>query len=135
MRGCSVSRDFGNNDDIILDALNGAIVGLCCCGKEKEVANNMAVIEPCLSCVGLGLIRSIDRARRLFYIITPVSVKDLNGVNTLVGGNLQLPLECLYRGVQSESLPYLSCDGLSVGLGGDVMKSKNYLLRKTTSNI
>lgn len=127
IRGVDNPCDLGS-DDVVLDALNGSIVGLCCSATTREGINN-----DCMSCVGLGLIRSIDREKRLFFVLTPVPLNALQQVDTLVGGSIQVPTECLYRGVHAESFPYLSCDGVSVGIGGEYMKSRNTIMRRQSS--
>ena len=102
----------------VLQAMNGAIVGLC-----VGDANN---------CVGLGIVRSIDWKSQLLYILTPVEASALPQVDTLVGGNLPLPLSFVFRGVHAESFPYQSmADSTeSSALGVDPMKSRNNIGRK-----
>jgi hypothetical protein len=51
-------------------------------------------------------------------------------VTSIVKGQIQLPVEAVYCGVFSESFPYLSFEGLDVGIGSDVMKSKNATVSK-----
>ena len=134
IRGVDNPRDLGS-EDILLDALNGSIVGLCCSGPLTErKADESTTADACLPCMGLGLIRSIDRVRRYFYILTPVPMVILQSVDVIVGGSIQVPTECLYRGVSAESFPYLSCDGLSTGIGGEFMKSRNTLMRRANSS-
>ena len=134
IRGVDNPRDLGS-EDILLDALNGSIVGLCCSRPQTErQVDESTTADACLPCVGLGLIRSIDRVRRYFYILTPVPMANLQCVDVIVGGSIQVPTECLYRGVHAESFPYLSCDGLSVAVGGEFMKSRNTLMRRANSS-
>jgi polynucleotide 5'-hydroxyl-kinase GRC3/NOL9 len=106
------------HENQILQALNGSIVALC------TSTNN---------CLGLGLVRSIDWNRRLFYILTPVL--DLTEATKLVGGNLPLPLSLMFRGVYAESSPYLAMprvmDGTTKALGSDPMKSRNNIGRRS----
>jgi polynucleotide 5'-hydroxyl-kinase GRC3/NOL9 len=139
IRGVDNARDLGS-EDILLDALNGSIVGLCC-SRTQQTGSSAAVVasestfaDCCLPCVGLGLIRSIDRVKRYFYILTPVPMTVLQNVDEIVGGSIQVPTECLYRGVNAESFPYLSCDGVSIGIGGEFMKSRNTLMRRANSS-
>jgi polynucleotide 5'-hydroxyl-kinase GRC3/NOL9 len=138
IRGVDNARDLGS-EDMLLDALNGSIVGLCCSGTQQTgrsgaVAGESITIDHCLPCVGLGLIRSIDRVKRYFYVLTPVPTTILQNVDEIVGGSIQVPTECLYRGVNAESFPYLSCDGVSIGIGGEFMKSRNTLMRRANSS-
>ena len=114
---------FVTSQEAILDALNGSIVGL---GVNKE-----GEMHP--SCVGLGIIRSIDRARMLFYILSPVAPEKIVNVAVLLKGTLELPIECVYRGIHAEALPYLACRRKVDTIGGEVMKSRNNIGRKSLS--
>jgi len=129
--GCTwnVAGHLASND--VLDSLNGAIVGLCRNQFERNNPHaefNSEIGAPILPCVGLGIIRSIDRNRRIFYILTPVNSKLLEGVKCFVGGNIGLPLECVFRGTKSDSFPYLTCSHAMTnpGIGADKMKSRNH---------
>jgi polynucleotide 5'-hydroxyl-kinase GRC3/NOL9 len=99
------------------NALNGSVVGLC---DDRNGG----------TCRGLGIVRSIDPHNRLAYLLTPVPMKDLMTVDALIGGGIPLGRECYFRGVHSESFPFVTCDGVTAGIGGDVMKSRNTLIRK-----
>eukprot|EP00985_Skeletonema_marinoi_P013147 scaffold6483_cov77-Skeletonema_marinoi.AAC.2 len=123
--------DFASED--ALDVLNGSIVGLCCrgddMGSSTQSQNNSGV--PSLHCVGLGIIRSIDRERKLFFVLTPVHPSLLSSVTVFVGGSIGLPLELVFRGTNADSFPFLSEHSLATpSLGGDVMKSRNHGGRK-----
>jgi len=87
---------------------------------------------PLLPCLGLAVIRSIDRINGVYYLLTPVPPRLLSRANVFLKGDpgVPLPVECRFRGVRSEccGVPYMSCDGerlAGVGVGGDVMRSKN----------
>ncbi|KAL3778616.1 hypothetical protein HJC23_010958 [Cyclotella cryptica] len=121
----------------VLDSLAGAIVGLCCEPDQSDITSNIVNCNagcgvPVLPCAGLGIIRSIDHARRIFYVLTPVHPNLLSGVASFVGGYISLPLECVYRGIYSDFLPYLSFGQVvaNPGLGSEVMKSRNHSGRK-----
>lgn len=133
-------RGTAQADELIMKSLNGSIVGLCYWreAERKEdhrYQNDITAIQTTpphldaslLPCMGLGIIRGIDRVKQCFYILTPIEPGRLikNPPNVLVRGLLQLPLTCTYRGVHSESLPYQTCDCISSGTGDDIMKSKN----------
>jgi polynucleotide 5'-kinase involved in rRNA processing len=122
--------DFASED--VLDALNGSMVGLCCRGDvigSTQSQSNSGV--PNLRCVGLGIIRSIDRDRKLFFVLTPVHPSILSSVGVFVGGSIGLPLELVFRGANADSFPFLSEHSLATpSLGGDVMKSRNHSGRK-----
>lgn len=122
--------------DDALDSLSGSIVGLC---YEPDVSDSSNIVNcnagngvPILPCAGLGIVRSIDLNRRIFYILTPIHPLLLSSVTSFVGGNIGLPLECIYRGVYSDSFPYMSFGQAAAnpGLGAEVMKSRNHSGRK-----
>ena len=127
--------DVACND--VLDSFNGSIVGL---GYEPDLPEssssdtnyNSGTGVPILQCAGLGIIRSIDHKRGIFYVLTPVHPNFLSNVTSFVGGNIGLPFECVYRGIYSDSFPYLSLGQVpaNVGLGAEVMKSRNHSGRK-----
>lgn len=100
-------------------ALNGAIVGLC--GKP-EAPNTPA---PCL---GLGLIRAVDGSAQKAFLLTPLSLNELEKVERMEVGRLELPPALLQTGrFQS---PYLALHSLSTaGTGAGAIKSRNNLLR------
>ena len=128
----------------VLDSLNGSIVGLCCSPSDEldmplsttttttTHCNNAGSGVPILNCVGLGIIRSIDHTRKIFFVLTPVHPSLLGNVTAFVGGSISLPLQCVYRGVHSDAFPFLSCGHslTSSTLGADVMKSKNFSRKK-----
>jgi polynucleotide 5'-hydroxyl-kinase GRC3/NOL9 len=124
-------RDI-RSEDRVWDAVNGSIVGLCSdeqCGGDYSAQDSAAL----LPCMGLGLVRAIDRVNRLIFVLTPCS--SLESVNVLtVGSNVHLPLECYFRGVHSESFPYISFDAVTNReldiLGADPMKSRNNISRR-----
>lgn len=99
-------------------SLSGSVVGLC---QEPETFD--AHHLPVHACIGLGIIRSIDQARKIFFLLTPVCPSLLAGVTSLVCGNVHLPRECVYRGIHTESLMYMSCGQsiVRVSSGSDAM--------------
>ena len=67
----------------VLDLLNGSIVGL-----SVDVVGE---IHP--SCIGLGIIRSIDREQMIMHILSPVPQdKITNVLLLLLNGTLETPL-------------------------------------------
>lgn len=102
------------------------------CHQKAADVTSVHVTPPWLNatmlpCVGLGIVRGIDVSRKCFYILTPVSEGLLARFvpNLLVRASFQLPQECTFLGVHSESFPHQSCEVLSAGIGDDIMKSKN----------
>lgn len=121
----------GNFDfEMMLAAMNGCVVGLCSLPEDWDGHDQPNFSLPNSSCVGLGIIRSIDRKREIFYVLTPVCPEILKKVNLFIRGKLDLPLECIYQGPYSDCFSYISCDGISVGVGNTVMKSKYNPTRK-----
>ena len=128
-----LGEDHGDiqSEERAWDAVNASIVGL-----HSSRDNN---------CLGLGLVRSIDRIRRLFYILTPVPADQLQDVDTLLLGNLETPKQFYFRGIEAESFPYLVFDkrnnnkdsskgGAAPILGSDPMHSRNSVGRKSLMN-
>lgn len=108
-------------EESFYEEYNSSIVALCGDGDRESIS----------ICYGLGIVRSIDRRRRVFFIITPVDASILQScVKTVVKGQIQLPLQGKFCGVFSESFPFMSFDGTSVGIGNEMMKSKNVFIRK-----
>ncbi|KAG7369237.1 Pre-mRNA cleavage complex II protein Clp1-domain containing protein [Nitzschia inconspicua] len=102
----------------IFQSMNGQIVSMC---------TNTSTMES----LGCGILRSIDWKKQLLYILVPPSIPEslLLNINVLVKGALPLPLAMLYRGVFSESFPYLSSSQPTI-LGSTQMKSRNNIARK-----
>ncbi|KAA8540891.1 hypothetical protein F0562_024971 [Nyssa sinensis] len=85
----------------IFYSLNATIVGLA---VSSEGSENFP------SCVGLGIVRSIDTLKRLVYIITPVPQNTLEKVDVLLQGFIQIPTSLLQ--VQGCISPYMSANVL-----------------------
>ena len=49
-----------------------------------------------MECVGLGIIRSINFQKQLFYLITPICVPQLNKVNVFIRGETSIPGILIY---------------------------------------
>ncbi|XP_039509061.1 polynucleotide 5'-hydroxyl-kinase NOL9 [Pimephales promelas] len=97
----------------ILYAVNANIVGLCCL-SEKVVGRGGPVVlsqTPICQCVGLGVLRGVDMARGLYFLVTPVSPSVLRHVNCLLLGEITLPKVLLTKqhGVEGD-LPYVTTD-------------------------
>ena len=119
-----------DSDCTELYSWNATIVGLC---YEKTKENQTP--WHLLPCVGLGIVRSIDVIKGLFYILTPVDPHALTKVNVLVKSQtMGLPLEMTYRGVHSECFPYMEMkstpDEDMILLGTAPIKSRNTIGRR-----
>ncbi len=108
--GIFESFSFTDDDeypDYLYNILNGSVVGLC---TNSEGCNSR--LNAIHKCVGLGVVRSIDRARRMYYILTPVPISILQSkVTYIVHGEVHLPFECVFLGHNAMSFPYQSSDG------------------------
>ncbi|XAR50114.1 hypothetical protein NMG60_11004353 [Bertholletia excelsa] len=85
----------------IFYSLNATIVGLAISSEDSE---GLA------QCVGLGIVRGIDTAKHLLYIITPVPHDSLEKIDLLLQGFIQIPT-CLLQ-VQGCTCPYMSANAL-----------------------
>ncbi|XP_076840173.1 polynucleotide 5'-hydroxyl-kinase NOL9 [Brachyhypopomus gauderio] len=97
----------------IMYAANAGLVGLCCLG-EKVVGRGGPVLlsqTPVCQCVGLGVLRGVDMARGLYFLVTPVPPDVLRQVNCLLLGEITLPkiLLTMQHAVETE-LPYVTTD-------------------------
>ncbi|XP_067096081.1 polynucleotide 5'-hydroxyl-kinase NOL9 [Osmerus mordax] len=97
----------------ILYAANASLVGLCCLGERVAGKGGPVLLSqtPVCPCVGLGVLRGVDMARGLYFIITPVAPSVLRQVNCLLLGGVSLP-HALFKdqpGIEGEA-PYLTTD-------------------------
>uniref|UniRef100_A0A8B9JH85 Polynucleotide 5'-hydroxyl-kinase NOL9 n=1 Tax=Astyanax mexicanus TaxID=7994 RepID=A0A8B9JH85_ASTMX len=77
----------------ILYAANASLVALCCLGEKVSGRAGPVLLSqiPICQCVGFGVIRGIDMARGLYFLVTPVSPAALRQVNCLLLGEVTLP--------------------------------------------
>jgi len=108
-----IEEEKVHRDDVLFDILNGSVVALCTLDyRQKDTPPNGSHCP----CSGLGIIRSIDREKRILYLLTPISLRTLQSkVDTIVHGSIQLPIACLYCGADSESFPYQCLDKVPRG--------------------
>ncbi|KAJ1620061.1 hypothetical protein T492DRAFT_401103 [Pavlovales sp. CCMP2436] len=89
--------------------------------------------SPLADCLGLGIVRAIDVARGELHILTPLPLAQLQRVNTVVRGNLQLPAALIIGGAQPmAAMPYLTAESVTAA-GAASMRSRNNLERATTA--
>ena len=113
-------------DTEAVHVINGSIVGLCrvvmnslissdsppltsSLGPLSAASSSLRMYNgdtPIVPCLGLGIVRSIDVEKGLLYLLTPLPLERLKGVNMLVRGNIQLPRELLLSRNFSEMPPY-----------------------------
>lgn len=120
-----------------LYTLNGAVVGLLAAGAPEthgrmhsEGGLRMTRATLVVPCVGLGIVRAVDVARRLLFIVTPADPADLEAVTVLAAGSLDLPVILHAEGVLANG-PYLTAEfSASQVVGGALRSSRTTLARK-----
>ncbi|KAJ9508458.1 hypothetical protein QJQ45_011990 [Haematococcus lacustris] len=116
-------------------ALNGAVVGLAercpaACDQECGAAHPPA-------CVGVGLIRAFDGARRQIYLLTPTPEEVLHTVTCLLVGKaaaFELPPSLLQAGPLDCASPYLGLWSLP-GVTGATAGAANQRARKNLGRV
>ncbi|KAM9830755.1 polynucleotide 5'-hydroxyl-kinase NOL9 isoform 1-T2 [Syngnathus typhle] len=106
-----VHFDVAPND--MFYAANSSLVGLCCLAEKVTSKGGPVLLSqaPICPCVGLGVLRGIDMARGLYFVLTPVNPAVLRKVNCLLLGATSLP-SCILTtqgGFQGE-LPYVTSE-------------------------
>ncbi|XP_030209999.1 polynucleotide 5'-hydroxyl-kinase NOL9 [Gadus morhua] len=97
----------------VLYAANASLVGLCFLPEKVTSRGGPVVLShaPLCPCVGFGVLRGIDMARGLYFLLTPVDPSILRNVNCLLLGAITLP-SCILT-TQSgceEEKPYVTTD-------------------------
>ncbi|XP_012718915.2 polynucleotide 5'-hydroxyl-kinase NOL9 [Fundulus heteroclitus] len=97
----------------MLYAANASLVGLCCLPEKVTSKGGPVVLSQTAlcPCVGFGVLRGIDMARGLYFLLTPVDPSILRKVNCLLLGAISLP-SCILTtqpGFEDE-MPYVTAD-------------------------
>lgn len=92
-------------------AANASLVGLCCLGDKVTSRGGPVLLSqaPICPCVGFGVLRGVDMARGLYFLLTPVDPSILRKVNCLLMGAISLP-SCILTtqpGFEGE-MPYVT---------------------------
>ncbi|KAL3655334.1 hypothetical protein CASFOL_001120 [Castilleja foliolosa] len=82
-------------------SLNASIVGLAVSSVSEQWPH----------CIGLGIVRGVDTLRGVLHVITPVPQQNLEDVDMLLQGFIQIPTALLQ--VQGCISPYMSANVLS----------------------
>ncbi|GAA6216681.1 polynucleotide 5'-hydroxyl-kinase NOL9 [Lates japonicus] len=95
-------------------AANASLVGLCCLGEKITSRGGPVLLSqaPICPCVGFGVLRGIDMARGLYFLLTPVDPSILRKVNCLLLGAISLP-SCVLTtqpGFEEGDMPYVTTD-------------------------
>ncbi|XP_049830192.1 polynucleotide 5'-hydroxyl-kinase NOL9 [Schistocerca gregaria] len=91
------------NPNSVLSVMNGSFVALCICEKGEMLQPsdpNLPCIllhAPVCQCLGFGIIRGVDMQERQLYVISPLPESEIQKVNCLVMGTVQLPSSVLLR--------------------------------------
>ncbi|ORX46801.1 hypothetical protein DM01DRAFT_1148420 [Hesseltinella vesiculosa] len=91
-------------------------------------------------CLGLGLIRSIDREKRQLYLVTSLPLDRLRRVTRIVKGDLELALPMMLdhrslnlkgvAGVSWRNVPYISLESID-GIGAGKVRARRNLMRRS----
>ncbi|KAM6925537.1 polynucleotide 5'-hydroxyl-kinase NOL9 [Xenentodon cancila] len=97
----------------MLYAANASLVGLCCVTEKVTSKGGPLLLSqaPVCPCVGFGVLRGVDMARGLYYLLTPIDPAILRKVNCLLLGAISLPSCTLTTqpGYEGE-MPYVTAD-------------------------
>ncbi|CAI9723512.1 Hypothetical predicted protein [Octopus vulgaris] len=92
----------------IMYAINASVIALCVANLNTAFRYNNDenlplgfVKRPLCRCLGFGFVRGIDAESQTIYIVSPVTLKTISQVNTLLRGPINLPLERL----QDQQIP------------------------------
>ncbi|XP_051280550.1 polynucleotide 5'-hydroxyl-kinase NOL9 [Dicentrarchus labrax] len=94
-------------------AANASLVGLCCLSEKVTSRGGPVMLSqaPICPCVGFGVLRGVDMARGLYFLLTPVDPSILRKVNCLLLGAISLPSCILTTQPASEGeIPYVTTD-------------------------
>ncbi|KAJ8390174.1 hypothetical protein AAFF_G00110480 [Aldrovandia affinis] len=116
-----------------LYAANGSLVGLCCLEERVGGSGGPVLLShtPVCQCVGFGVLRGVDTARGLYFLVTPVAPSILRQVNCLLIGGVTLPHTLLRSqpGIEGEK-PYVTMEYSFELTGAGKMKVFKGLLRR-----
>ncbi|KAK9813030.1 hypothetical protein WJX72_007830 [[Myrmecia] bisecta] len=106
-------------EPVLPHAVNGVVVGLAK-GQAAALEGGKAVLE----CVGAAVVRTVDAAKGLLYLLTSVPEAVLQQVTTLQVGRMELPSSLLQTGAIMS--PYLTSWSISTeGTGAALNRGRN----------
>ncbi|VDI80780.1 polynucleotide 5'-hydroxyl-kinase GRC3/NOL9 [Mytilus galloprovincialis] len=119
----------------ILYAINGCLVALCNADlteaeRENEDTPFFFKTTPVCQCLGFGIVRGIDSVEKELYIITPLNQQDLQKVNAVIRGNVNLPSQVLFK--QKCDGPILYVTNPILTTGSQILRQRNLKPRKQT---
>lgn len=120
-----------------LFSVNASVVGLAKMKSDEmhrigDDNNTPYFVEksPVAECIGLGIVRNIDPARKLLYVLTPLPLDRLQQVNALLKGNIEIPAAIMLSTKQANA-PYVSSEFSFDVRGAGSRKIRYNLLRKS----
>ncbi|XP_063173766.1 polynucleotide 5'-hydroxyl-kinase NOL9 [Candoia aspera] len=118
----------------ILCSLNASWVGLCHLPGEIPCKGEGPVVltqTPICDCLGFGIVRGVDMARKLYYVLTPVAPENLRRVNCLLIGNIAIP-NCIFlnQARTDGEIPYVTSAYNYEVSGAGKLKIKKHLQRR-----
>eukprot|EP00966_Prymnesium_polylepis_P102581 2376371-Prymnesium_polylepis.1 len=129
-------------DAELLELLNGRIVGLLRLPPGVAIADgaaSAAVADGCrgmllppsgCECEGLGIVRSVDPASGMLYVLTPARHERVARVDALALGALELPMAMLLPTAYTGPSPYVTAEAVR-SAGAAAMHSRNNIVRAT----
>jgi hypothetical protein len=117
-----------------LHALNGSVVALCADSTSYKISDSPINLvhdgnNNLCEYLGLGLIRSIDTSKQVFYISTPLDPSYFDKVKCIVKGPGEggIDLPASFRDLNTSALqPYLAF-GVVVGLASKPLKTRRLI--------
>lgn len=104
-----------------MGVINGNLVALCVDGAEN--------------CIGFGIVRGFDVANDKLYLITPEPLSVLTKVNSLIMGQIMLPMLFYVNKEFKGPIPYL-CHSIkqnTTNVPKRCYKACKFLIRKNNS--
>ena len=120
-------------DADLLQLLNGRLVGLLrlpsAQASHARDGRRALPLPLCgCECEGLAIVRSVDVAKGTLYLLTPLALERVVGVNALALSALELPTSVLLPTAFTAPSPYLTAQAVR-GAGAAAMHSRNNIVR------
>ena len=120
-------------DAELLQILNGRVVGLlrlpsAVASPALDGGRAMPLPLSGCQCEGLAIIRSIDAASGTLYLLTPLAVERVAGVDALALSAIELPTSVLLPTAFTAPSPYLTAQAVRAA-GAAAMHSRNNIAR------
>ncbi|XP_053256427.1 polynucleotide 5'-hydroxyl-kinase NOL9 isoform X3 [Podarcis raffonei] len=118
----------------ILYSVNASWVGLCQVPDQVPCNADGPVLlthTPICNCLGFGIVRGVDRDKKLYHILTPVAPQNLRFVNCLLIGSIPIP-NCIFLnqvGIEGD-IPYVTSEYNYDISGAGKLKLKKHLKRR-----